>query len=148
MATFTTSACQTSSSGFFLSPPKYIENGLIARSAAYTFTAAQSAGDVIQMIPVPKGAQVIDVRATPSNMGGVNFTFGIGDGGSTTRYANSLSTSANGAVAMLSVPGVGYSYSVDDTVDIIMQTATSASAAGTIRLTVLYTMDAGTGGQI
>lgn len=139
MATFTASSCQTSASGFFLNPPRYIENGVVARSAVYTFTAAQSAGDVIQMVPIPRGAMFIDAIVAP-NIGGANFTFGIGDGGSAGRFGNSLSTS--GATALVRAnAGNGYSYSVDDTIDITIQTATSASAAGTVRLTVTYSFD-------
>lgn len=141
MATFTASSAQTNASGFFLNPPRYIENGVVARSAAYTFTAAQSAGDVIQMVPIPRGAMVIDVVMSMSNMGGANFTYGVGDGNATTRYLNSMSTSANGQVTRPFIAGGGYSYSTDDTIDVIMQTAGSASAVGTIRLTVMYSFD-------
>jgi hypothetical protein len=37
--------------------------------------------------------------------------------------------------------GLGYSYSVDDTIDIVVGTATSASVGGTVRVTVTYSMD-------
>lgn len=145
MAVLTSTACQTSASGFFLNPPRYIENGVVARSAVFTFTAAQSVGDVIQMVPVPKGAMIIDAVVAP-NIGGANFTFGLGDGNSVSRFGASLSTS--GATAMVRAnAGSGYSYSADDTIDIQIQTATSASAAGSIRLTVTYSFDNATDGN-
>lgn len=147
MATFTSTACQTSASGFFLNPPKYIENGVIARSAIFTFGLAQSAGDVIQMVPVPKGAVVHDVIPVFLPGATANVTYGVGDGGSAGRYLNSFSTSGNGAVARLLTAGLGYSYSAEDTIDITIQTAGSASAGGTVRLTVLYSMDQATDGS-
>lgn len=145
MATLTSSACQTlGTTGFFLNPPKYLEEGVVARSAIYTFVAAQSAGDVIQMVPVPKGCQIVDVW-TNWQLGGGALTVNVGDGGSTGRYNASLSS--NVANVQRSNNGLGYSYSVDDTIDIVVGTATSASAAGSVRLTVLYSMDASTDGN-
>lgn len=147
MATLTSTACQTSASGFFLNPPRYIENGVVARSAQYTFTAAQSAGDVIQMIPIPKGAMVIDVAAN-SVVGGAAFAYFVGDGNSTQRYINSASASGTSLLVRMNQGlGLGYSYSADDTIDIGIQTVASASAAGTIRLTVMYSFDNSTDGN-
>lgn len=143
MATLTSTACQTSSAGFFLNPPKYIQDGVIARSAVFTKTAAESAGDVIQMVPIPKGAQVHDVNLT-FTLGGGATTINVGDGNSTGRYAASLST--NIAVVQRANAGIGYSYSTDDTIDIVIGTATSASAVGSYRLTVFYSMDQSTDG--
>lgn len=148
MATFTSTACQTfGTTGFFLNPPKYLEEGMIARTAIYNFTLAQSAGDVIQMVPVPKGANVIDTVATfVPGAGGPVLTWIVGDGGTTNRYQ----TSASGA-AGLSVHanggGLGYSYSIDDTIDITVAAIASATAAGSVRLTVFYVMDASTDGN-
>lgn len=138
MATLTSTACQTSASGFFLNPPKYIQNGVISRTAIYTKTAAESAGDVIQMVPVPKGASIVDVYAV-FGLGGGATTLNIGDGNSTGRFAASVSS--NVAVVQRANVGLGYSYSAEDTIDIVIGTATSATAVGTYRLTVLYAMD-------
>lgn len=147
MATLTSTACQTSSGGFFLNPPKYIEQGMIVRGVTYTFAAAQSAGDVIQMMPIPKGAVVADVIANFAGLGGASLTVtSIGDGNSTGRYGfNSVST--NVANVVRATKGVGYSYSAEDTIDIIIGTATSASAGTTVYLEVLYSMDQSTDGQ-
>lgn len=137
MATLTASSCQTSSGGFFLSPPRYIENGVVARSAIYNFTVAQSAGDVVQMIPIPKGALILDVQLLPS-LGGVTFAANVGDGNSGTRFI--VSATANAVVAR-NTTGLGYSYSADDTIDVTMVTIGSGSAAGSIRLSVMYSFD-------
>lgn len=141
MATLTASSCQTSSGGFFLSPPRYVENGVVARSAAYTYAAAQSAGDVIQMVPIPKGALILDVITNDTSPGGVQYTYTVGDGNSTTRYNAAASASGASGLVVHATRGVGYSYSTDDTIDIGISAITSASAGGTIRLTVFYSFD-------
>ena len=145
MATLTSTACQTSAAGFFLNPPKYIQDGMIARSAIFNFALAQSAGDVIQMVPVPKGAQIVDVETlfTPG-AGGPVLTWSVGDGNSTQRYNTSVSAAV--ATQLRSVAGLGYSYSADDTIDIVVGAVGSATAAGSIRLTVTYSMDQSTDG--
>lgn len=137
MATFTTSSAQTNAGGFFLNPPRYIENGLVARSASYTKTAAESAGDVYLMLPIPKGAQMVDLILQPT-MGGGSVTMNVGDAGSATRYG-SLSCAAS--IAVHAASGIGYSYSVDDTIKMTVGTATSASAVGSFRLTAIYQFD-------
>lgn len=138
MATLTASAAQSTSQA------KYLDHGCVARSAIYTFTAAQSAGDVIQMVKVPKGAHVHEVIQVWS-LGGAALTVTVGDGDSAARYNGSTST--NVATVVRATAGLGYSYSAEDTVDITVGTATSASAAGTVRLTVLYSMDQSTDGS-
>ena len=139
MATFTASACQTSSSGFFLNPPRYNYEGMNVRAATYTFGAAQSAGDVIQMVPVPKGALIHDVIANYAGLGGGALTVNVGDGNSATRY--NASTSTNAVNVVHATKGTGYSYSTDDTIDVTVGTATSASAGTSIYLAVLYSVD-------
>lgn len=139
MATYTTSAAQTSASGFYLNPPKYIEQGLVARTAQITFTAAQSAGDVFQMVPVPKGAQIADIVVQTQGFTGGLVTFGVGDSASTKRFG-SLSSSANNA-ARPNLASSGYSYSVDATISLLVDAVSTATATGTCRMTVFYSFD-------
>lgn len=147
MTTLTSTACQTSVSGFFLNPPKYIENGMVARTAVYGFTAAQSAGDVIQMVPIPKGAVVLDTVTTfTPGAGGPVLTWIVGDGNSTNRFQISASATIASSVHA-NGGGIGYSYSVEDTIDITVSAIGSATAAGTVRLTVFYAMDQATDGN-
>lgn len=145
MATYTSSACQTNAAGFFLNPPKYIEQGMIVRSALYTFTANQSAGDIVQMVPIPKGAQIADLSCQiDGKAAGADFVLnGIGDGNSVTRYS---ATSASGSAVTRLTNGLGYSYSTEDTIDVRIGTVTSATAGGSLRLTVTYSMDQSTDG--
>lgn len=140
MATFTSTACQTfNGGGSFINPPKYIENGVVARSAVYTFTAAQSAGDILQMVPIPKGAHILDVAVQfpGQSAAGISATYAVGDGTTAGRFL--VSTSA--FTVTHATLGLGYSYSAEDTIDLSFSSVTSATAGGTVRLTVLYAMD-------
>lgn len=140
MATLTASAAQSTS------PAKYIENGVISRSAVFTFTAAQSAGDVIQMVKIPNGAQLHDVSVIfpGQSAAGISATYAVGDGLSAARYMASVS--ALGTVQRMAT-GAGYSYSVEDTIDITITSVTSATAGGTVRLTAFYSMDQASDGS-
>ena len=144
MATFTSSACQTSSGGFFITPPKYIEEGLIARSAIFTVTTAASQGDVIQMIPIPKGAHIVDVAVLALAPVSMTYTLAVGDGNSSTRFISSATGGSQ--VITRANAGLGYSYSVEDTIDVTWSVIGSASISSTVRLSVLYEMDMTTDG--
>lgn len=147
MATYTSTAAATNASGFFQNPPKYIENGVVARSVSFAFTTSGSAGDIVQMVPVPRGASILDVQLdVQGGMGATsNVGFTVGDGGSQTRYLLSQTAAAilgGGALfRMNNGAGGGYSYSVDDTIDVTIGTIGSMSAQLSMRLTVLYAMD-------
>lgn len=144
MATFTSSACQTSSGGFFLSPPKYIYEGLVSRSALFTVSTAASQGDVIQMIPIPKGAHIVDVAVLALAPVSMTYTLAVGDGNSATRYI--ASATGGSQVITRATAGLGYSYSAEDTIDVSWTVIGSASTSSSVRLSVLYAMDMTTDG--
>lgn len=163
-ATYTSTACQTTAGGFFLNPPKYIENGVVARSAVMTLPWSASNTAVAQMVPVPKGCQIVDVILAWDTAGTTTqFTFNVGDGNATGRFITSISATGSGVAhagygiafsgsnvqSIYSTQGgIGYSYSAEDTVDVFATAVASGSTtpAGTIRLTVLYSMDQSTDG--
>ena len=137
MATLTASAAQSTV------PAKAIHRGTVERVVSYTCNPALSAGDVIQMLRVPAGATILSLRFWTDLFGGGNATItGIGDGNSATRFMGSASTSNSLAASLFITPQAqGYSYSVEDTIDITIGTVTSASAVGTLSIFVAYTMD-------
>lgn len=148
MATLTSTACQTNNGGgFFLNAPKYIEQGMISRSVKHTFSPAQSSGDIIQMMPIPKGAHIHDVILCTDGLGGGALTVTLGDGNSATRYFGSISTNTATVFRVSAGAAIGYSYSAEDTIDLVVGTATSASAGTSMRLTVFYSMDQSTDGN-
>ena len=134
MATLTATAAAASAPAF------YNVNGAVTRTVRYAVTAALSAGDVIQMVKVPTGANVSDLRVWTDQFGTSNATIGgVGDGGSAARYVGTASTSSSLAVALILNPSaIGYSYSAEDTIDITIGTVTSASNVGVFVLTVTY----------
>lgn len=138
MATLTASAAQSTI------PAKFRINGTISRVISFSTPAAgYSAGDVVQMLRVPNGACITDLKFWTDLFGTSNATItGVGDGVSANRYIASASTSSSLAVALLITQGgLGYSYSVEDTIDITIGTVTSASNVGVLTLMVTYTMD-------
>lgn len=140
MATLTASAAQSTV------PAKYQISGTITRVVDYSLGATGnpnlSTGDVLQMVRIPNGATILDVWFITDQLSGGNYTVTIGDGGTANRYFASLSTgSTSGINKMTLAGGVGYSYSVEDTIDITVSTVTTATASGVLRLCVKYTMD-------
>ena len=136
MATLTATAAQATVSA------KYNINGDITRVVQYGFTAAQSVGDVVQMMKVPRGAIISNLQLWTDEFGGGNITFTVGDGNAAARYLGSASSSASIAVALsLLRSAVGYTYTADDTIDVAVTTTTSATAVGVIKMRVTYTLD-------
>lgn len=138
MATFTASAAQANV------PAIMSVNRVITRVVDYTHQATSlSIGDVIQMVKVPNGAIVTDVRIAASFSAGVNLV-NIGDGNDTSAYGASVNLSGAGVVAALySVPirGLGRSYSAEDTIDVtVIAGASAGPSSAQFRLMVSYTM--------
>lgn len=144
MATLTASAAQSTV------PAKYRINGVITRVVSYSIGAtanpALSSGDVLQMVRVPSGASILGVQLVVDQLSGGNYTFTIGDGNSAARYFGSISSGSTSAImgftnAAFVASSMGYSYSAEDTIDITVGTATTATASGVVRLVVSYTLD-------
>lgn len=144
MATLTASAAQANV------PAKYHIKGNITRVVDYSLGATGnpnlSTGDVLQMVRVPAGALILDLRLFVDKLSGGNYTFTIGDGLSASRYAGSISSGSTSALFTMASTGflpsgIGYSYSAEDTIDIVVGTATTATASGVVRLIVSYTLD-------
>lgn len=142
MATLTASAAQSTV------PAKYHEIATIHRVVDYSIGATAnpnlSTGDVIQMVKVPKGCIITDLKLAVDALTGGNYTFTIGDSGNAARYFGSLSSGSTSALyimtnAAANASSMGYSYSIEDAISITVGTATTATAAGVLRLFVSYT---------
>lgn len=138
MATFTASAAQAGV------PAIQSVNRTITRVVDYTHQATSlSIGDVIQMVRVPNGAIVTDVKVNCSFSAGVNVV-NLGDGNDASAYGAAVVLSGAGVgVASYSFPfrGTGRSYSAEDTIDITVVSGASAGpSSAQIRLVVSYTM--------
>lgn len=108
--------------------------------------------DCIKMVPIPKGATILDVIVAVKAAGldtstGISWT--VGDVDATDdldRYVTAQTTvgrSSAGGVARLNNPlGAGYTFAADGTIDITVGAgATTNVATGHITLTAIYTMD-------
>lgn len=119
--------------------PRAVHAGVNSHVSTYTFTATSSAGDVVQMVKIPDGARILDVKVKADNG---NALISVGDGGDSGRFISTATVSAS--MASLNVPGgLGYQYDVSDgaipqsdTIDITV--ANSGAASATFTLVVTY----------
>ena len=135
MATRTSSQVATGIS------PKGLRVGLVAVTGTYSVGAGTSlsAGDVIQMIKVPKGATPIYVAL--SNGSG-DCLIEVGDGVDADRYITSVTqSSAQPVLRTINSNFVPYAYSTDDTIDVTIGTVSVGTITGGFRMTAIYTMD-------
>ena len=126
-----------------------IHAGLNVRVGVHSLNGTSlSAGDVLQMVPVPHGATVVDT-ILQTKCDKVAFT--VGDGDDADRYIVTT-TMSDSAAAQHAQTGVGHQYDISDdvaddlrydTVDVTVGTVTSATSGGSVILTVLYHMEDG-----
>ena len=140
MSTRTASAAKASITNI-----KSLRVGTWAVSSTFSIPAGQSIspGDVIQMIRVPDGAQVVFVGVKSTL---VHAVVEVGDDIVTNRYSAVLTTSAAFAVSNFAA-GVAanavapYTYSTDDTIDITCTLVSVSSVLGAFYMTAILTMD-------
>lgn len=135
MATFTTSRAGSGDSA------RYTHIGDVVETIKYTMTLTASATDVVQLCKVLPGARVVNIRTWAS---AVTATYSIGDGDDTGKFLSTASsiltaiaapTASTVQTVVRSInigAGLGYSYSVADTIDLRFD------AAGGLTGTVLY----------
>ena len=109
--------------------PDYTLPGLVlCRTARFT-NKVISSGETLEMIPIPKGAKIVNMNFSLDEATGAGATgTEIGDGGSNGRFFNAISTGvvASYNLAGDGVPGsIGYEYPADDTIDIFQKKATA-----------------------
>lgn len=123
-------------------PVKGLRVGLIDDYAEYSVAAATSlsAGDVIQMINIPKGAHVVALWVSG---GSGDALVSVGDGVDDDRYiAAGTMASASTVVRTISLYAamVPYVYSTDDTIDLAVSTVSVGTITGGFRMRVIYSM--------
>ena len=137
MATRTTAATAAGA------PSKGLRVGLNEVHGIYSYGAGLSAaaGDVIQMVNIPKGARVTYVALSG---GSGDALVSLGDGVDDDRYiAYATMSSAAGAVRTITLhaANVPYVYSTDDTIDVAISTVSVATITGGFHLTAIFSMD-------
>lgn len=111
----------------------------------YTVPTGLVLNDIIQMVKIPAGATVLDVKlsSTATDTGSVPaLRLEVGDGDDPNRYITASDIGVAGGIAVLNAQaGHCYAYAAEDTIDIKVSTAAHVQAAGTFRLDVVYTME-------
>lgn len=121
--------------------PKGLRVGLVAVTSIFSIGAAQSlsAGDVIQMVKVPANATpvYVAISGSPLAVGVVK----VGDGISTGRYLTGLGISAGMKQNVINTSYVPYTYSAEDTIDILVSAVSLTSIGGAFNVTAIFAMD-------
>ena len=121
--------------------------GLCAVSGSYTMLAAFLDEDVVNLVKVPAGAKVLElILDVPPLTDQADVTWDLGDATVTGRFISggTAGRSSTGAIVRLTVVGSSqYAYTVDTFIQFQIKTVPGATAVtdGTIKLTVIYTMD-------
>lgn len=124
-------------------PAKLLPTGVSVVGAVFSIDISLSAGDVIQMVNVPKGARV--VYAALSGIGtNQEALVALGDGVDNDRYMDHGTLGAVTTAPKLLNHGAisaPYEYSVDDTIDIAVSTVSLDTIGGAFHLTVMFSKD-------
>jgi hypothetical protein len=125
------------------SQPRGLKVGLCSDYGVYSLGAglSLSAGDVIQMVKVPKGASLVYFQLTG---GSGDALISLGDGVDADRYLTSVTMGSNSALVRVlnnSVGNVPYVYSVDDTIDITVGTVSVGTITGGFQIQCIFSMD-------
>lgn len=133
MATLTATAASSTS------PAMYNATGTTTRTVFFTHNVALSAGDVVQMVRVPNGAQVHRVSLTAISFSAGVVVTNIGDGNDVSAYGADVVLSGS-AITMTTMTGrgLGRSYSAEDTIDITVVSISAPPATATIALSISY----------
>lgn len=134
--------------------PDYSRAGvLLSRTAVFTTTADLLSRETIKMIPIPKGAQIINILVENNSLcqwGGL-ATLQVGDGNDTDRFFKDVFTgqimrndffNAN-TLQRDPLASHVYTYTADDTIDLFLGgTENNTGLTGTtIAMTVIYKME-------
>lgn len=125
--------------------PKFLPAGAIAVCASYAFASAPSLNDLVQMMKIPAGATVVDMILDSDDLdsnGTPTMKFDVGDTTTAARFIAASTIPQTGGVVHTGVAaGTAYQYSADTWIYVKVNTAAATFAAGTVRLTAVYTMD-------
>lgn len=137
---------------------RYVESGVFSVTGTREIAAALVVSDLIKMVPVPKGAKVLDVVLSTDRLDtGTSIELDVGDTDDTDdtdRYidsaaglvgttATALGVTTGITAARLNNPaGHNYKFVADGTIDVLVKTAPeTGTTTGTITLTVFLAVD-------
>lgn len=108
-----------------------------------TTTMIDNADDEVSLFWLPKGAVIVGIAATASDMdSGTTLAFDIGDDADEDRLmTNSAIGQAATASTALAPTGVLYKYTTDTRIKAYTRTAATGASAGTLTVVVYYFVD-------
>lgn len=135
MATYNTNLTSTTS-------PVPAKHGLETVSVFGEFTVGTAlvASDIIQLVKIPANAVVVEVTVSCSGSLGTTLTAEFGDGNDTDRYISSA-TFGQGSASLARITahtGIGASQTVEDTLDMKVNTAAAGTTGATIKCVAQY----------
>ena len=133
MATYTADQAQ------FGIQPKTNRVGLTAVTSFWSVVGSISATTTVLMVKVPAGATPVLIQVANTNNG--DSAILVGDGNNTSRYRAGATLSSGQGIVLCNLPAIAYTYSVEDTIDILISTASATTLGGGLFLTVIFTMD-------
>ncbi len=133
MATYTADAAQPGIQ------PRGMRVGLVSVTGFYSFPSSISATTTIQMVKVPIGATPVLLQVANTNSGDSAVT--VGDGNNNARFRASGTLSSGQGYVLCNLPAIPYTYSVDDTIDITISTASATTLGGAVYLRAIFSMD-------
>lgn len=114
--------------------PKALRVGVVSIVSTFSLNASLSTGDVIQMLKVPVNARIVDGYLVYASNGQGSLT--VGDGIDTDRYISAVAVSSGlTATQRFNALPAPYTYSADDTVDVVIS-ASAQPSSGAIYLVV------------
>src|ERR1043165_3852540 len=127
---------------------KYLNVGDVVYASKYTMTTTASATDVVQLCKVQAGARVLTINVATDATATISYS--VGDGDDTGKFLTTASAilTASLTASTVSTPirslnvaaGIGYSYSVADTIDLRFDAA-GGKTAGNIYYVVKVSYD-------
>lgn len=125
--------------------PDADDGNLKVATADYTVPSGGiAAGDIIQMVKMPKNAVIADVIVKfDALVATCNIKVGIG--GDTDKFIDDVQCDAAITESMLvdgNIDGVGYKFTEEDTIDLVLDTA-GALEDDVLRIIVIYGMSGG-----
>ena len=130
--------------------PRMVEKGDFSVIAVFEAATQLIVNDVIQMLKVPAGATVVDLKLAVDDLdSGTACVLAVGDGTVADRFISGSTIGQGGGVVELGagVTGAaaadlaGYKYAAEDTIDVKVTTAPAGGGVGTIKLIALLTME-------
>lgn len=113
---------------------------IISVTGSYTVAVALVAGDVIELVKLPKGVTVQEVIFSSSAALGTTANITIGDTGNPARYISATAFTASALARLNAHTGHGFVTTAETTISATAVTGFAGGTTGTVvTLTVIYT---------